>query len=40
MPDCSPRKTSLNFFSGLVYEPTACAMAVAGMSGMGEDWAD
>ena len=25
-PDCSPKKTSLNFFNGFVYEPTFCAM--------------
>jgi hypothetical protein len=26
LPDCSPKKTSLNFLSGLVYDPTFWAI--------------
>ena len=32
--DCSPRKTSLNFFKGLVYEPTLCAMVATWAGGV------
>ena len=32
IPDCSPKKTSLNFLSGFVYEPTACAIVAKSSS--------